>query len=370
MNKMQKINQKKLADYSKALSEKLTNEFFILNQQITGEQILKFTALEQVNLFIIKNLFDKWKEENSKLKSPYFDYENEEVKEALNTLLVKLSQHISVKKDHFIQLLDKAIYDTFSILLEPVFFLSNEYLIGDRIVISELKERGKYIRINKGYFKKLIEKFEGENKLYISKTEAELFLGSVSTMDMVNETDKDSCLQTFSSMLRIELNDLLIKPIISEPVKEQVIRKEEPVIMEEAPIVRKEEPGIKKEEPIVAKKVPSTEGMINEKFTTEFVTLNDKLKHEEGETLIQKHSKRKIADIKEAITLNQKFIFIKELMNGDALEYNNMLSAIDQCDNYQAALHLLNNTYSSKWNWVPDKTEVKEFYSIVERKYN
>jgi hypothetical protein len=362
MNEMRKTDQKKLEAYSLALSEKLTNEFFKLNTQVTGEQILKFTPVEQVNLFIIRNLFDKWKEENSKLKSPYFDYENEEVKEALDGLLAKLSKHIAIKKDYFNQLLNKAICDTFSMLLEPVFFLNSEYLNSDRLLISELKEREKYIRINKNYLKRIIEKAEAENKKYLSKAEIETYLTSFPGNSMLPE-ESDSHFQSFSSILRVEPKDILTDSLfIPEKVNEGRVKEVEPVKIKE---VIKEAVN---EVPIV--KAVSPEAMINEKFNKEFVTLNDKLRHEEGETLIQKHSKRKIADIKEAITLNQKFIFIKELLKGDAAEYNNMLSAIDQCDNYQLALKLLNSNYSTKWNWVPDKAEVKEFYSIVERKFN
>jgi hypothetical protein len=377
MIEMQKTDQKKLEAYSVSLSEKLANEFFSMNSHITGEQILKFTGIEQVNLFIIKNLFDKWKEENSKLRSPYFDYENAEVKEALNGLLVKLSQHISVKKNDFKLLLTKAIYDTFSMLLEPVYFLNNVYLNNDEISIQDLKEREKYIRINKLFLTRLIEKFEGQNSLIVSKADIMAYSASLSGTHSLIPEDSDKYFKSFSSMLKIEPNDILLASSapVSPAQEEDFFKKVAGSVIVNEPAVAKEvikEPTVVKdtikEVPVV--KVSAGDGMINEMFSKEFLTLNDKLRHEEGETLIQKHSNRKIADIKEAITLNQKFIFIKELVNGDAIEYNNMLSAIDQCDNYKAALHLLNDNYSVKWNWVQDKPEVKEFYAIVERKFN
>jgi hypothetical protein len=354
--KMQKIDQNKLEAYSRALSEKLANEFFRINIQVTGDQMLKFTPIDQVNLFIVKNLFDRWKEENAKLKSPYFDYENAEVKEALNSLLVKMSRHISVKRDHFNQLLNKAITDTFLILLDPVHFLNNEYLNSEKVLLSELKEREKYIRINKNYLKMLIQKFEEEGKTNILKTEATGYLAYLSTTNSVSHESIESYFKAFSGLSGIELepDDILVQPlVVPKVINEEPVKKEEPVKVRETS----------------GMKAPDAEVMINEKFSKDYVTLNDKLKNENGETLIQKHSKRKIVDIKEAITLNQKFIFIKELFNGDASEYNNMLSSIDQCDNYQSALQLLNSNYSQKLNWPQDKDEVKEFYAIVERKF-
>src|SRR4051812_16700045 len=116
------INHQKLEAYSRALAEKLSTDFFREKNFASGEDILHFTPIEQINLFIIKIVFDKWKEENEKLRSSYFDYENGEVKEALGNLMVKLSQHIAIRKEHFDNLLNKAIRDTLFMIADPYFF--------------------------------------------------------------------------------------------------------------------------------------------------------------------------------------------------------------------------------------------------------
>jgi hypothetical protein len=68
-----KLNTQAIENYSTRLTKKLSDEFFAKNLTIFGHQILNYTPIEQVNLFIISNLFEKWKEETSKLKSPFFD---------------------------------------------------------------------------------------------------------------------------------------------------------------------------------------------------------------------------------------------------------------------------------------------------------
>src|SRR5689334_9328591 len=93
----------------KALKPMLERNFGA--KTINGQQILSFCQIEQVNLFILQLLFDKWKEETSKLESPFFDFQNEQVKKALTTFMNVLSQHILVKKEDFSPLLLQAIFN-------------------------------------------------------------------------------------------------------------------------------------------------------------------------------------------------------------------------------------------------------------------
>lgn len=93
-----RVNLPKSESYSVALAEKLTSEFFSNNLTISGSQIVRFCKIDQVNFFVLKVLMDKWKEETTKLRSPYFDYENEEVKNGVEVFLNLLSNHILIKR--------------------------------------------------------------------------------------------------------------------------------------------------------------------------------------------------------------------------------------------------------------------------------
>ncbi len=142
-----KVDLPKLESYSIALSEKLCNDYYQgAVSVVSGAEILKFTGIDQLNLFIVKNLFDRWKEESYKLRSPYFDYENEEVKDALTTFLNKLSKFISIRKEFFKPLVRKAVADTLAYTLDPYQFLKAELLGKPIISIAELMEREKYIQ--------------------------------------------------------------------------------------------------------------------------------------------------------------------------------------------------------------------------------
>ncbi|HXA02210.1 MAG TPA: hypothetical protein VNW99_09485, partial [Cytophagaceae bacterium] len=158
------INHQKLEAYSRALAEKLSTGFFRKKNFASGDDILNFTPIEQINLFILKIVFDKWKEENERLRSAYFDYENTEVKDALENLMVKLSQHIAIRKEHFDNLLNKAIRDTLFMIADPYFFIKTEYFNKSSMQLEEIKDREKYIRINKIFLHDFIARMEKENR--------------------------------------------------------------------------------------------------------------------------------------------------------------------------------------------------------------
>ena len=104
------INHAFIADYSKSFAQKLLQSFFSPGKSfVNGEELLSFTEIQQLNYFILKGLFSKWKEEINNLKSPYFDYEQEEVKEALKEFMNILSKHILVDKDDLSPLVEEAV---------------------------------------------------------------------------------------------------------------------------------------------------------------------------------------------------------------------------------------------------------------------
>jgi hypothetical protein len=333
------INHQKLEAYSRALSERLSTDFFTKKSFASGDDILHFTSIEQVNLFIVKIVFDKWKEENERLRSAYFDYESKEVKEAQENLMIKLSQHIAIRKEHFDNLLNKAIRDTLILIADPYFFIKTEYFNKSITPLEELKDREKYIRVNKIFLQDLIMRMEKENKKSLNVIEVGDMLDRVFGENKDKSADINKHLAEFSLLLPLQENDILnvsvIKPQPVQPQLEQIKPQAEPVAIRKLP---------------------------------EETTLHEKLSNKES-TLFEKHSRSKIEDIKTAFTLAQKFLFIRELFKGESEEFNKALEAINKSSDRRSAMDMLRNNYGGKYKWDPEKEEVKEFYEIVERKF-
>ena len=91
-----------LKQYAEEVAADLNQKYFANKAYIDGRSIVSFCELEQVNFFILKALFDQWKEETKNLKSPYFDFDNPEVVEALDKFMESLSFHIKVEEKDFL----------------------------------------------------------------------------------------------------------------------------------------------------------------------------------------------------------------------------------------------------------------------------
>ena len=50
------LDKSTIQSYGVALSEKLVNDFFSKKESIKGDEIVRFTEIEQLNFFILMNL--------------------------------------------------------------------------------------------------------------------------------------------------------------------------------------------------------------------------------------------------------------------------------------------------------------------------
>ncbi|HEX8037794.1 MAG TPA: hypothetical protein VF490_01525, partial [Chryseosolibacter sp.] len=108
----EKISLDAIAAYGDAYADKISKSFFSTKNKISGEEILSLSSVSQVNMFVIRELLLTWREETKKIKSPYFDYQNSEVREALDNFMAIVSKHISVSEEYFLPLLKKAVRQT------------------------------------------------------------------------------------------------------------------------------------------------------------------------------------------------------------------------------------------------------------------
>ncbi len=153
-----KLNEDFIDSYCEKFASKIMDSVFAGDKiSITGQEILKVTPSKQTNLFVLKLIFSYWQGESKKLESPFFNYENESVQEALAEFMNILSQNIEVHKNRFQLLLNNAVKDTIYLAASPQAFLEID-LDGvdiEKIDDAFIKESLKYVRI----YKKDIENF-------------------------------------------------------------------------------------------------------------------------------------------------------------------------------------------------------------------
>ncbi|EMR03621.1 hypothetical protein [Cesiribacter andamanensis] len=115
-----KLNRKAAEAYSRNFSATVMDEFYANRQAASGQDILEITPLQQINLLLIQRLYVRWQEDTLRLRSPYFNYEHPQVKEALQHFMNTLSRHILVERAALQPLLEEAVLDSLRLLLQPM----------------------------------------------------------------------------------------------------------------------------------------------------------------------------------------------------------------------------------------------------------
>lgn len=309
-----KINLKAVENYSAAFATKISGIFFAKKEKITGSDILNLCEIRQINLFIIRDLMKTWQQDSQKFRSPYFNYQAPEVKEALTQFQNVVSNHISISQDNFLPFLIKAVHQTIMLALDPYDFYSDtlDKEGNTHVKISELKNEIKYLKINQQPLEQLVKHLEEKKLEIISGNEAFALLDRILEEVSFTPEDVEAYLARFSQILPISI-EMLYEPIAENKPKQV------------------------KTEPIAKEGKSIAEGF------------------------------EKMSSIKDKLTINQKFMFTKMLFSGD---FDLFVQAIDQLDNFDTlkqATHYLETNYTM---WDKESEEYEEFIELVEKRFS
>lgn len=98
-------------------------------------------------------------------------------------------------------------------------------------------------------------------------------------------------------------------------------------------------------------------------------SLNDKLKEERTE-LLQSLKKTAVHDLRKAIDINSKFVFINELFAGDEIHYENSIKKINGFGHIAEAEFWIQQELKSKLQWNNASLLVLQFEELVRRRFS
>lgn len=108
---------------------------------------------------------------------------------------------------------------------------------------------------------------------------------------------------------------------------------------------------------------------LNEAMATVQASLNDRLRQEQTE-LFEKLKETPIRDLRKAIGVNDRFVFINELFRGDEAMYERSIKTINSFHIFAEAEYWITRELKVKLGWIePDKT-VSHFYELVKRRFS
>jgi len=76
-----------------------------------------------------------------------------------------------------------------------------------------------------------------------------------------------------------------------------------------------------------------------------------------------------VADLKQAISLNDKLLYIKDLFNGYNLSYSEAIEILNRLGSFEDAERFLTKNYVTKNNWESKADTAAKFYGLLKRRY-
>lgn len=405
------MNKELKHDQIKAYAEQLANELmqghFRFDDRITGDKIKNFAPIKQVNLFILKNLFDQWRKETEKLESPYFNYHHREVKEELHRFMNVLSRHIEIKEDAFRPLLIQSIEDALILTLDPSIHVKQEAQnLGEPAVsFKRLQNHLKYYHIHKVIFQGLLDELKRSGKKEFLAGELIKTTNGVMADQRFNERAIREHLQTFNEISPVRYENLIVTQEIANPLveKEEAHRESETDFFSDLETEETNTDTFSPAKENTTAQNLEEEDWENHEFSTEEKPvqeseymnargnspLPDRPSVKRQEQNQNEHKPKTLKDqlpgygsgparsshlvpnkpLKKSISLNQKFMFINDLFKGEKEVWEKACDELDDCASYHEAVQLLNQTYAKRFNWDMNSSKVQDLLDHLEQRY-
>ncbi|MBC7747292.1 MAG: hypothetical protein H7Z76_01700, partial [Methylotenera sp.] len=245
---------------------------------------------------------------------------------SLSVFMGVISQHIKVSKEDFTPLLLQAIFNTIFYINAPVLFLEQKHVAQDKSYTEdELKTAFKYL---KAYpkFNDFYKLSESKWNMKTGKIIVDDFRSKFSTY--YNEQEVvDKIMGNFNTFLPVLPSDFYY----SEATKttDYSLRGEE----------------------------------------NKPVSINELIGKDHKGTTLNLHTKNKIVDLRSAMSINQRFMFVKDLFKGDSSAFEGAMSLADNSTSYENAVNALIDNYSHRFGWIIDSDEVNELFDLIGRKF-
>ena len=149
---------------------------------------------------------------------------------------------------------------------------------------------------------------------------------------------------------------------------------DEPAANEELanPIIETRPVAVAKVEPIQPiREKPHVEGKPTD-ILEEPLTINQRISAQLNNTAnrnTEHIGAQPIGDLKSAITLNDKLLYIKDLFNGYNLAYSEAIDILNRFNSFDEADKYLKSSYAIKNNWESKQSTVDKFYALLERRF-
>lgn len=178
-----------------------------------------------------------------------------------------------------------------------------------------------------------------------------------------------------------ETADLIIEAPVREIHQQQVVQQTAPVQETTAPKIHFEDVVAPKKKAAdegwlfdPMKEIPTLSHQVSSKELNDIIgengaSLNDKLKIEKTE-LAATLTESSIKDLKKAIGINDRYVFVNELFRGDEAMYERSIKTINGFRILAEAEYWIERELKVKVGWDDGKAATQHFYQLVKRRFS
>jgi len=371
------LNTNALNQYAARFTATVLNEAYRNQAVIKGSELLKLTPVRQVNLGILNRLFDQWKNAALAFRSIYFDFENEEVKTALQGFMNTVSQNIAVKRNDLEPLFLESVKDTITLLFTPeTYFEEKLRAMPESVFTTEKAEQlVKYTQIHNGIAKALSQRLVESNSDSVYMTQVIGWLYELkSNADILD--DVTPVVNQFSEILTLDSSELLPVASSSSSFSPHTANRQEPKSFFDAafseidpakpvsvpvPAPQRAEPGVAVLSEIVSKTNSSERESLNSRYSVDIPKASEENRY--GNVQV------KVESIAGSIPLGQRFMFVNQLFSKNSEHFDKAIYELDLVKSYEEAENLIWHRYASKHSWDVNGEAVQALLAIVKRKF-
>ncbi|WP_426668750.1 hypothetical protein ACPPVU_21270 [Mucilaginibacter sp. McL0603] len=196
----------------------------------------------------------------------------------------------------------------------------------------------------------------GTDYSYIRQSEPEIIRHELTLDDIPNWENED------------EEPEEPLEEEISEPEEEVVAEVPKPVVEAKNELIR----SANEIKPIEQKETKVVEHK-KEEPKEETLTINQRISAQlknAGSRIAEHVNGQPITDLKQAITLNDKLLYIKDLFNGYNLAYSEAIDILNRFNSFDEADKFLKTNYAVKNNWESKQATTDKFYKLLTRRYS
>ncbi|HLF34205.1 MAG TPA: hypothetical protein VI583_08205 [Cyclobacteriaceae bacterium] len=333
------INFQYIQNYSKRFAEAISEGFFRDKTNITGKDVLDITGIRQVNLLVIRNIYITWQNEIETVKSPYFNYRAPDVIEAQLRYGNALSNNILIGRKDFEPLLAKGTEQSLLLILSPYeFFISlfNSYK-KEFISIDDLKKDRKYLKVNTKLYDSFLRRMDEQQTGSGAPGSIIGIFNQVCEKSNESPDDPDQFISVFSKVTPFDMKMAYREREAASPGPE---------------------------------KARTAHEVISAVISADKKTLLDEYQDNRATTIADFLQRKTIESIRKSITINQKFMFVRELFNENEESFTKTINELDGIDNFRDAEKYLDDHFFRNNNWPKESAAVNEFIEVLQKKFS